>query len=164
MNDKVDLFFVIKELDKNNLGIYESLADDEDMNKEFDRLLSWLLPQWMSASTDESVEKFLISRFNLFCNRYWFELRSHPELQAKLLGCCGPGKPVRHRFVKRHKPSSVPNLTEFLETEYVDIREQQVLTWCRQNTPKQVKEFAKQHGYQKKEIDILLKEHKKVIA
>lgn len=163
MSEKVNLFFVIKELDKNNLRIYDSLETDEDVIKELDRLLAWILPQWMSASTNDQAEKFLTQRFSMFCNKTWFELKTHPKLQAKLLACCGPGGSIKHRFVKKHRYSSVPSLTELLELTYGDIREDEVFLWCRKNTPQQLRDFAKQHGYQKNEIDILLKEHKKVI-
>lgn len=162
MSKKFDLFFVLKELDKNNLKIYESFENEEDLKKEIDKLLSWLLPQWMSASSNDDVEKFLTERVNFICNKSWFKIRNHPKLQAKLLSSCGPGKPIRHRYVKKHHTSSVPNIRILLEAGYPDIKEEEIILWCKKNSPQQVKEFAEENGYQQNEVDEIMKEYKKV--
>ena len=123
MAAKLDIFGVLSYLDANNLGVYEALREDAEMLKEFERNVSWMLPQWMTGATNDSDHAELIDNFNMICNDGWFELYGHPELQAKLLACCGTGHRTRHKY---YKPKKVPHLTKmmkFLRGKYIDIRE-----------------------------------------
>ena len=153
---KLDIFAVLSYLDENNLGVYEALREDSEMLKEFERNVSWMLPQWMTGATSDSVHAELIDNFNEICNDGWFELYGHPELQAKLLACCGVGR-TRHKY---YKPKTSPNLskmTELLKGKYVDIREGEVLMWVRHATETDMVSLAESLGYQKQEVKDLKK-------
>jgi len=156
MAAKLDIFAVLSYLDENNLGVYEALREDSEMLKELERNVSWMLPQWMTGATNDSVHAELIDNFNEFCNDGWFNLYGHPELQAKLLACCGVGK-TRHKY---YKPQNSPNLSKImklLESKYVDVREGEAAMWVRHATSDDLVHLAQSLGYQEKEVKELTK-------
>ena len=79
---KLDLLSVLSYLDENNLEVHEALREDPEMLTELERNVGWMLPQWMTGATNNVDHANLIDSFNVICNDGWFELYSHPELQA----------------------------------------------------------------------------------
>lgn len=157
MAAKLDIFSVLSYLDENNLGVYNALREDSEMLTEFERNVSWMLPQWMTGATNDAVHAELIDNFNAICNDGWFELYGHPELQAKLLACCGTGRKVRHKY---HKPRTTPHLSKMmklLEGKYDDIREEEAEMWVHRTTKDDMIRFAESLGYQETEIKDLTK-------
>lgn len=162
MSSKLDIFSVLNFLDQNNLDVHKALSEDPDMLKEFEQAVGWLLPQWMVSAINEEDHAQLIENFNSYCNIGWFSFRKHPELQAKLLGCCGLGKKTRHRFFKPKPALPITKIRELLEHKYEDIREEEIAIWCQYNKPADVKRLAEALGYQKDDVKEILKSFDKV--
>ena len=139
---KLDIFAVLTYLDEGNLGVYEALRDDPEMLKELERNVTWMLPQWMTGATDDGVHARLLKDFNAVCNGSWFELYGHPELQTKLLACCGTGRKVRHKYFKPAKARNRRLMMELLSHKYVDIREEEVEMWVRGSTKASMRHLA----------------------
>ncbi len=154
---KLDLFSVLSYLDENNLGVHEALRDDPEMLTELERNVGWMLPQWMTGATNNVDHANLIDSFNVICNDGWFELYGHPELQAKLLACCGTGRKVRHKYYKPSKTIHLGKMMKLLEGKYEDIREEEVEMWVRRSTKASMIRFAESLGYQEKEVKELTK-------
>jgi len=154
---KLDLFSVLSYLDENNLGVHEALRDDPEMLTELERNVGWMLPQWMTGATNNADHANLIDSFNVICNDGWFELYGHPELQAKLLACCGIGRKVRHKYYKPSKTIHLGKMMKLLEGKYEDIREEEVEMWVRRSTKASMIRFAESLGYQEKEVKELTK-------
>jgi hypothetical protein len=164
MTHKLDLFAVLGLLDENELSIYSTLKGDADMLKEFEQAVGWLLPHWMTGSNSESDLVDLTTAFNEYCNGGWFALREHPDLQAKLLACCGLGSKTRHKFFKPKKDKVLTRISNLLKVKYPDIRDEEVLVWCRLNDKKDVQDLAEAWGYQKDEVKKVLDSYKKVMT
>ena len=157
MANKLDLFSVLAHLDQNNLGVYDSLRAEPDMLKELERNVSWMLPQWVTGATNDEAHTDLIDSFNVICNDGWFDLYGHPELQTKLLACCGTGRKVRHKYYKPSKALHLGKMMELLEGKYEDIREEEAEMWVRRSTKAGMISFAESLGYQEKEVKELTK-------
>ena len=156
MPSKLDIFAVLGYLDENNLGVYNALRDDPDMLKELDKNVGWMLPQWMTAANRDDYHAALVANFNEFCNPRWFQLYGHPELQAKLLACCGVGK-TRHKYYKPAKSQSLSRMTELLSHKYGDIREDEVKLWVSRSSKAAMVRLAEALGYQKEQVKDLTK-------
>ncbi len=154
---KLDLFSVLTFLDENNLEVYNALREDPEMLKELERNVSWMLPQWVTGATNDIDHADLVDSFNVICNDGWFELYGHPELQAKLLACCGTGRKVRHKYYKPAKAIHLSKMMKLLEGKYVDIREEEVEMWVRRSTKAGMQHFAESLGYQANEVKELTK-------
>ena len=154
---KLDIFAVLTYLDENNLGVYDALRDDPEMLKELDRSVTWMLPQWMTGAVHDGAHAHLVMSFNDICNDGWFELYGHPELQAKLLACCGPGKKVRHKYYKPPKARNRRLMLELLSHKYEDIREEEVEMWVRQSSRAGMVRLAESLGFQKDRVKEMTK-------
>ncbi len=152
MSAKLDIFAVLTYLDEGNLGVYEALREDPEMLKELEKNVTWMLPQWMTGAQSDPVHVELVENFNLMCNDRWFELYGHPELQAKLLACCGLGRKVRHKYFKPSKARNRRVMLDLLSHKYPDIREEEVELWVRQSSKAGARHLAESLGYQKKEV------------
>jgi len=157
MANKLDLFATLSHLDQNDLGVYNSLRSEPEMLKELERNVSWMLPQWMTGGTNDAAHADLIDSFNEICNDGWFDLYGHPELQTKLLACCGTGRKVRHKYYKPSKTLQLGKMMKLLEGKYEDIREEEVEMWVRRTTKVGMISFAESLGYQEKEVKELTK-------
>jgi len=157
MASKLDIFSVLSYLDENNLGVYNALRDDPEMLTELERNVSWMLPQWVTGATNDTVHASLIANFNEVCNDGWFDLYGHPELQTKLLACCGTGRKTRHKYYKPAKAVQLGKMMALLEGKYEDIREEEVEMWIRHTTTEAMISFAESLGYQESEVKDLTK-------
>ena len=157
MTTKLDLFAVLGYLDANNMGVWSALSEDEEMQKELRRNVNWMLPQWMTGAQNDREHAELVDNFNELCNPGWFELYEHPELQTKLLACCGLGRRTRHKFFKPTKARNLSRMGELLGHKYMDIREEEIELWCRKNTKAGMKRLAEACGYQPAEVKELVK-------
>jgi hypothetical protein len=157
MASKLDIFSVLSYLDENNLGVHQSLREDPDMLTELERNVSWMLPQWMTGASNDAAHASLVENFNEVCNDGWFSLYGHPELQTKLLACCGTGRKTRHKYYKPAKSNQLGKMMNLLEGKYVDIREDEVEMWIRHTTTDDMISFAESLGYQKGEVKELTK-------
>lgn len=154
---KLDIFAVLSYLDTNNLEVHSALREDPEMLAELEKNVGWMLPQWMTGATDDSVHAELVENFNAICNDEWFGLYGHPELQAKLLACCGPGRKVRHKYYKPAVTKNRRRMLELLGHKYEDVREEEVEMWCRHADKADVVSLAESLGYQKAEVKELTK-------
>lgn len=157
MASKLDIFAVLSYLDENNLEVHTALREDAEMLAELDRSVSWILPQWMTGAVNDETHAELMKNFNSLCNDGWFSLYGHPELQTKLLACCGLGRKVRHKFFKPAKSRNLTRMMELLSHKYQDIREEEVELWCRRNDKAGMSRLAESLGYQKDKVKELAK-------
>ena len=157
MTYELDIFDILEYLDRRNFRVYDSVRNDEKLRKEFDKNIGWLIPQWMSGAYKDAEHAELIQSFNETCNRGWFSFTGHPELQAKLLACCGLGHKTRHRFIKPVASRKNKKIHELLADKYYDITPEEVDLWCRKNDIKAFETLARQLGCQDSEIKELKK-------
>ena len=156
MKNKLDLPALMHHFDLRNLGIYDSLAKDENAEAELSKMVNWVIPQWFSSSTNEQDERALVENFNENCNGVWKELSKYPKLQTKLLSSCGLGKQTKRRFYKLKRNSDTNKLMNLLEMVYPDIKNEEIYLWCEKNTEEDVRELCEYVGYQEKETNEII--------
>jgi len=159
----VDIFALLQFLDEREMGIYEDFSEDADVLADLQKNIGWLIPQWMSASTNDSDHRKLVSTVNQ-ANLVWNKTYGKHELQTKLMASCGLGRSVRHKFYKA-SPSmqGLTPMTELLKLHYPDISTEQVILWCNINNENDLQEMAEQCGYQQKEFNTLKEAHRKLL-
>jgi len=157
IDNKLDIFDVLESLDRRNFRVYDSVRGDEELRKELDKNICWLIPQWMVGAYKDSEHSDLVQNFNDVCNPGWYSFYGHPELQAKLLACCGLGYKTRHRFIKPVVSRESKKIHDLLLGKYYDITPEEVELWCRSNDIKGLEELAQQLGLQEVEIGELRK-------
>jgi hypothetical protein len=91
---KLDIFYVIEQIDRRNFNYYSTLTDDEKKS-----ISMWLMMRWTSLVSGSAAEDYMLNT-NDVVNYNFGDLTSHPELQWKLLCLVGNGKKQRHVFVK----------------------------------------------------------------
>ena len=101
----VDIFMLLSFLDENEMQIYKDFAEDKEVLSDLIKNVGWLVPQWMSSAQNDNDHRELVSKVNSIVNVVWLGISGNPELQTKLLACCGLGRTVRHKFYKSSKTS-----------------------------------------------------------
>lgn len=133
---KLDIQQILKKLDKNDITICDSYVGDE--RKEFEKNISWMIPQWMTGAHTDVHHRNLIIMFDEVCNEGWGSFYKHPVLQAKLLSLIGPGRTVKHRFFpptgNRKSTAVDQTIEDMLQHDYLDIRSDEVVLWCKTHT------------------------------
>lgn len=158
----LDLFSVLRMLDKRDMDIYESLRTNPTVLKELETSAGWMLPQWMISAANERDHKELILKFSKKMNTIWLSTSGHPILQLRLLAACGLGKPVRHKFYKRPKSSESSEVMKLLMQIAPDINPDEIDMWVRHNNEEDVIELAGRCGYQEKQMKPLLAEFRRM--
>ena len=157
----LDLFAVLRMLDRGDMDVYESLSNDPDTLKELERQAGWMLPLWMTGCYQDASHRRLIQRFDDRANCVWSATYGHPILQLRLLAACGVGS-VRHKFYKNTAPKHGKAILDLLIQITPDIRPDEVDMWIRNNNEERVQELAQACGYQPKELKAILTEFRRV--
>ena len=154
-NKELDLFKVlIPSIDMGYKDLYDAAGED---GKKDIKLDLWNLNRYIS-SVKGNYEKTALAVFkvNEYYNKNWNVLggTNHVKLQWQLLCVAGKtGKTQFHPWIglKKKKDDS-SKAVKLLEQIYPDMKMDEVETLARISTKKEIKELAREHGYEK--IDI----------
>lgn len=152
MVEKMNLFVILEALDQGQLDVFDQLQSDSAILKEFTTALGWLIPVWMTGAVNQYDHAHMIVEFNELCNRGWDRFKEFPNLRAKLLALCGPGRATKHRFFKPPTYKTGNALLDLLRISHPDIRPEQMDLWISKHTLEEARELAEMHGYQKDAI------------
>ena len=158
----LDIFSVLKMLDRGDMDIHGNLSDNPEVLKELEKNAGWMLPLWMISSESDRDHRALIVNFMERCNLVWESTQGHPILQLRLLASCGLGRNTRHKFYKKPPATEAKGLTDLLLQTTPDISPDEIDMWVRHNTEEDVRELAERCGYQAKEIEKLLTEFRRI--
>lgn len=150
MSDKLDIFDVLKEIDKRNINFYDSLGDDK--KKQFVPLLTM---RWLSSGTalDTGLQ-------NTILNPTVFRLHRHPGLLYKLMVATSDGKSRRYSWIKKKsKDKSAPITTSIIAT-YYQCSKKDALRYKKRMTIEDILEMADALGYDKEQVKKLKAEWK----
>lgn len=139
---------VLTHLDQNDMNIYEMFGTDHEAADKFSKDVSWMLPQWITTSTNDGEHRAQVLMFDELCNAGWGKFYYHPRLQAKLLALIGPGRKVRHKFY-RPTGGRVPvmdALFDLLLAEMEDIRPDEVALWVKSSDIEDLEDLMYAHG------------------
>lgn len=158
----LDLFSVLKMLDRGDMNIHETLANDPAALKELKAAAGWMLPQWSSASYNERDHRDLIKKFDEHLSIIWNSTSGHPILQLRLLAACGLGRPTKHKFYKRSDTKYGNCVMDLLLQLAPDVTQEDVEKWVERNTEDDAEELARRCGYQSKELKSVLVEFRRM--
>jgi hypothetical protein len=154
-NKELDLFKVlIPSIDMGYKDLYDAAGED---GKKDIKLDLWNLNRYIS-SVKGNYEKTALAVFktNEYYNKNWNVLggTNHVKLQWQLLCVAGnTGKTQFHPWIglKKKKDDS-SKAVKLLAQIYPDMKMDEVETLARISTKKEIKELAREHGYEKVDI------------
>lgn len=159
----LDIQGVLGFLDEGNFQVHQALSADPELLKEFEKNVSWMIPQWMTGSNVAAHQRDMVLRFQENCNTGWGSLYGKSMLQSKLLASIGKGNAIRHKFYHptAKRLGSLNHIAEMLRQDYPDIREPEVIMWCRDATDDDVESLLDDHGVAMNDRDQVRKQVKK---
>jgi len=144
---KLNIHEILGKLDNNNFDTYREIGVTDEARAEFDKNISWMIPQWFTGAVNPVDHRNMVVMFDQACNPGWGALYYHPELQAKLLAAIGY-RGVRHKFYRPSgkRKSSIKKLFDLLQLVYEDIHEDEVVLWCRSSTINDLEDLLDRAG------------------
>lgn len=147
---KLNIFDVLKELDRCNLTYYRNLSDEEKKS-----LSLWVLTRWMSSSENHKEHHLLM--VNDLVNSGASDLKNHPELQWMSLCICGIGSVSKHKWVAPPKKPKKDKLFDAVLNMYPHLKDDEVEMMCRLLSNDEIRTLFKDFGMDDKEIKELIK-------
>lgn len=155
-----------------NLKLTEILAAVDTDQKEIWNLLDaqqqkglkkdlWNLNRYISSakSSKREIQEHFVLLVNEFYNKHWNDIKDHPGLQWKLLCMCSyeTKKVMFHEWIKLvRKAEGSSKKAKFLMQLYPNMKIDEVEMLAKMTSDKEIKELAKDHGLDDKQIKELL--------
>ena len=153
-NKELDLFKeLIPAIDMGFKELYDAATD---VGRKDIQLDLWNLNRYISSVKGNfEKEALAIFKVNEYYNKNWAVLGAkHPKLQWQLLCVAGKtGKKEFHPWIglKKKKDTS-SKAVKFLSQIYLEMKLDEVELLARISTTKEIKELAKEHGFDKLDI------------
>jgi hypothetical protein len=151
-NKHVDLFKdMIPAVDMGMKDLWDAVTDEG--RKEIKGDL-WNLNRYISnvKSSDRDLQEHFLLTVNEFYNKNWNDINKHPKLQWQSLCVCSheTKKTYFHEWLplKRLKDKKV----EWLAEQFPNMKMSDVETLASVTSEKEIKEYAKNLGWDKKQI------------
>lgn len=150
MSDKVDIFEVLKHIDKKDITFYEKLTDEQKKS-----VVPLLTMRWLSGGTALQTQLA-----NAIVNPLVFRMYKHPGLLYKLMVACSDGKERRYSWIKKKsKDKSSPVSAEVIAA-YYKCSKKDAIRYKKRLTVDDVIEMADAIGYDKEQIQKIKAEFK----
>lgn len=150
MSDKLNIANEMRQFDSKNRQFYRDLTDEE--RKKFS---TFLMIRWgSSVQGSTELQQYYLLSCNENLNKHFFELSRHPELQWLLATTVSPGMgSFRHDWIKQKKrEGSNSKAVKFLRQIYPERKEDELELLAQINTTADLKQLAKEHGWDDKRI------------
>lgn len=147
---KLDIFYVLEQIDQQNFDFYASLSAEEQKS-----ISMWVLMRWTSLVTGSLADDYLMNTNNCV-NVDFNDMSNHPELQWKLLCLVGSGRKQRHQFAKPPKGRTKNKLQAALHTLFPEMKSDELDMVESLNTPEQLKSIFIDAGWTDREIKEVL--------
>jgi hypothetical protein len=151
-NKHIDLFKeIIPAVDLGMKDLWDAATEEgrKEIKGDF-----WTLNRYISnvKSTSREVQEHFVLTVNEYYNKNWNDIQKHPKLVWQTLcGCSmGNGKTYFHEWIplKKQKNKKVDFLAELFPTmKMADVETLAAIT-----TDKEIKEYARDLGWDKKQI------------
>lgn len=147
--DKLNIANEMRAFDSKDRKFYADLTDEE--RKKFS---NFLMIRWgSSVQGSAELQQYYLLACNENLNKHFFELSRHPELQWLLATTVSPGMGnFRHDWIKQKKRESNNKVVKFLRNFYPDHNDDELELLANINSRDDLKQLAKQHGWDDKRI------------
>ena len=152
MARKLPLNEVLVAIDYGARGVWDEWDETEKKEVNF-----WLLNRYASSLVGVSRDRIELAVFktNEYYNKNWAVLGAkHPKLQWQLLCISGNTKKKEfHPWIKLQRTADTSNKSvKLLSQIYPNMKMDEVELLARISTKKEIRELAKDHGYEKVDI------------
>ena len=150
MTDKLNIANEMRAFDSKDRQFYADLTDEE--RKKFS---NYLMIRWgSSVQGSTELQQYYLLSCNENLNKHFFDLAKYPELQWLSATTVSPGMGnFRHDWIKQKKRDSTDNKTvKFLRHFYPDYRVDELELLASINTKEDLKQLAKNFGWDDKRI------------
>jgi len=158
MNDKVELKEKLAAIDVGYKGLWDELTDEQQkaLKGEF-----FILNRFISNVKGQSreIQEHFVLTVNEYYNKHWNTLQKHPKLLWQLLCMCSheSKKIFFHEWIKLEKAKGGTKSSKFLMEIYPNAKLDEIELMMQLMTGKEMRELARRHGYDDKQIDKLFK-------
>jgi len=158
MADALALKEVLAAVDLRARDLWDSL--DEDQQKKLKGEM-FTLNRFVSNVNNQprEIQEYFVLAVNEYFNKHWASLQSHPKLMWNLLCLCGHEnqKIYFHKWLGlKGRKAATSKKAKFLASIYPNHKIDEIELMCQLLSDDQVKELAKDHGYQDSDVDKLL--------
>jgi len=144
---QIPLKDVMAAIDKKDRGFYNRLTDEQ--KKAFS---AWMMMRYCSSVQGRDAANYIYMT-NELVNYQFMEVSKHPELQWLLLSACGTGKIGFHPYLKPPNSRKKKNkVFDFISNIMPHMKAEDIDNLINLNTVDELKEYAREHGYDDKSI------------
>ena len=155
MSDKLQIKEILSWIDNGERDIWNHLEDDHKKQISF-----WLLNRYVSVvQGSREKQELAVFKTNEYYNKHFNDIgvgkdKGHQKLMWQLLCLSGnTGKTEFHPWVGfKKRDGSTGAAMKLLEQIYPNLKTDEVELLARISTKKEIKQFAKEHGYDKVDI------------
>jgi hypothetical protein len=150
MTDKLNIANEMRAFDNKDRNFYNDLTEEE--RKKFS---NYLMIRWgSSVQGSTELQQYYLLSCNENLNKHFFDLSQHPELQWLSATTVSPGLGTfRHDWIKQKKRESSNNkAVKFLRQIYPTYSEDELELLAKINDTADLKQLAKEHGWDDKRI------------
>jgi hypothetical protein len=150
MSDKLNIANEMRSFDTKDRMFYRELTDEE--RKKFS---NFLMIRWgSSVQGSTELQQYYLLSCNENLNKHFFDLAKYPELQWLSATTVSPGMgSFRHDWIKQKKRESSNNkAVKFLRQVYPTYNEDELELLAKINTTEDIKNLAREHGWDDRRI------------
>ena len=151
MTDKLNINNEMTQLDRKNRGFYDELTVDE--RKKFS---TYLMLRWgSSVQADSQIQAYYVMSCNDGLNKNFFDISKHPKLQWLCATTVSPGiGTFKHQWIapKKKDGAGSSKSVKFLREMFPHLKDDEIDILRRLNSDNDLKELARQHGWDDKRI------------
>jgi len=154
MANKLPIKDILAAIDMGAKGVWDELADEEKKQVSF-----WLLNRYISSvKGNREAQELAVFKTNEYYNKNWNVLGTkHPKLQWQLLcQAGGTGKIEFHPWIGLKGKGTTNKTLKFLKQIYPNMKESDLVLLSEMITTKELKAYAEELGYDKKQIKEML--------
>lgn len=157
-DDKLELREVLALIDTRSGSVWDELSEEQ---KKFVKRDLFILNRYVSSvkSQEYALQKRFILSVNQYYNKHWNALQSHPELLWRLLCICSPTTEeiYDHEWIGFKKKEKKNPAVKFLSEIYPTMKLEDIENIARIVSLEDIKELARHHGYDNKQIKVMFK-------
>ena len=152
---------VLNSLDKSDYKLYDKMS--EEQKKDFQ---PFVLMRYMSCVPNNPVESMIaLVVVNEYVNKYFWDLSSDKEFQAKLLASSGLGKKMYHQWIP-NKTKNDNVLTKFIQEIFDNknwyCNKTEMELFCRINDLESITNLCGEYGKSKDDQKKIIDQYKKI--
>ena len=156
MSEKVELKEKISAVDQNIRELWDAMdeTNQKSLKNEF-----YILNRFISnvKTNDSNIQEHFVLTVNEYFNKHWNSLQKHPKLMWMLLCMCNYNeKTFYHEWIGNKKRTGNNKKINFLSELYPTQKMDELELLAKIISDKELKEIAKNHGYDDQTIKKIL--------